>query len=408
MKLINREGSGGTSPEVSRKQLVGICGSGLIGYDPFDRRTWSGSSYFLFAALQARGAVRRAFGVEASRWRKRRHLLLNFRFNRRLWRENFYLDTGYYDALTAAIGRALHPDDFACNFLQLGAIYDVPALASGRTRCFSYHDGNLAESLRSPYAPRGLSPRKVERALAYERQVYHGMHRVLAMSDYLRESFIRDFGVPAERVVNVGAGMNLDRLPEYQVDKTYTSREVLFIGVDFPRKGGWELLRAFRAVREKWSDAVLHLVGPRQLSLPANLQGGVVCHGFLNKSDPAQKAQLEQLFHRCVLFVMPSLYEPFGIAPLEAMVHQLPCILTNRWALREMVVPGLTGELVECGSVEDLTEKLRDLLREPQRLKEMGDEARLLALEHYTWDKVAERMLAAMSESRPIMVSQEC
>ncbi len=87
------------------KQLVGICGSGLIGYDPFDRRTWSGSSYFLFSALQARGAVRRAFGVEADRWRKLLHLALNFRFNRRLWRENFYLDTGYYNALTAAIRR---------------------------------------------------------------------------------------------------------------------------------------------------------------------------------------------------------------------------------------------------------------------------------------------------------------
>ena len=150
-------------------------------------------------------------------------------------------------------------------------------------------------------------------------------------------------------------------------------------------------------MREKLPDAVLHLVGPRQLSVPADLAAGVVYHGFLSKSDPAQKAKLDELFRRCVLFVMPSLYEPFGVAPLEAMVHQLPCLLTDRWALREMVVPGQTGDLVECGSVEDLAGKLHALLREPEQLRPMGEAARLFALEHFTWDKVADRILAAMS-----------
>jgi alpha-maltose-1-phosphate synthase len=378
------------------QQLVGICGSGLIGYDPFDRKTWSGSSYYLFSALRARGAIHRAFGVEAPKSQKLLYQLLNFRLDRRLWRESFYLDTGYYQALTAAIGQALVPADFKHPFLQLGAIYDVPSLAAGRTRCFSYHDGNLAEALRSPYAPKGLSPHKVNRALAYEKRVYHGMHKILAMSEYLRQSFIRDFEVPANRVVAVGAGMNLDSVPDYQDKKLYDSRELLFIGVDFPRKGGWELLQAFRAVRELWPDAVLHLVGPRQLTIPPELAAGVVYHGFLSKSDPAQKAKLDSLFRRCVLFVMPSLYEPFGVAPLEAMAHQLPCLLTNRWAFPEMITPGKTGDLVECGDVTTLADKLRALLCEPGLLQKMGAAARLFAIEHFTWDKVADRILAAV------------
>ena len=47
---------------------------------------------------------------------------------------------------------------------------------------------------------------------------------------------------------------------------------------------------------------------------------------------PEQRARLETLFRRCCLFVMPSRYELFGIAPLEAMVNQIPCLVTNRWA----------------------------------------------------------------------------
>ena len=129
---------------------------------------------------------------------------------------------------------------------------------------------------------------------------------------------------------------------------------VLFIGIDFPRKGGWELLKAFRAVRERLPGATLHLVGPSALKLPPRLEGGVVFHGFLNKDDPAGRAKLAELFRRCCLFVMPSLYEPFGIAPLEAMVHRIPALVTNASALKETVTPGETGDLVECGQRREL------------------------------------------------------
>src|SRR4029078_10081141 len=106
-------------------------------------------------------------------------------------------------------------------------------------------------------------------------------------------------------------------------------------------------------------------VGPPQLKIPSNLQRGVVYHGFLRKQDPVDGLKLAQLFRDCSLFVMPSLFEPFGIAPLEAMVHQLPCVVTNGWALKEIVTPGETGELVEYGSAEDIAVKIIQLFSDP-------------------------------------------
>jgi glycosyltransferase involved in cell wall biosynthesis len=389
-----------------QKNLVGVLGSGLIGRDPFDRQSWSGSSYFFFSALKARGRLHRAFGVEAPAWRRWLLLARNFRPDRETWRRHFYLDTTYRDTLTHAVGRRLEPDDLGHDFLQLGALYDVPRLLDGRARCFSYHDGNLAESLRSPYAPQKLDPRMVENALAYERRVYHGMTRVFTMSEYLRQSFVRDFGVPPKRVITIGAGINLDAVPAYQEGKRYDGQEVLFIGKDFERKGGWVLLEAFRAVRERCPRATLHLVGPRELSVPPGLAGGVAFHGFLDKDDPADAARLEGLFRRCCLFVMPSLYEPFGIAPLEAMVHQVPCVVTDRWALREMVTPGETGDLAERGSALDLADKLGALLADPDGLRRLGENGRRLVLERYTWDKVARRLTDAVAtpaeEEQPV------
>jgi alpha-maltose-1-phosphate synthase len=377
-------------------KLVGVIGSGQIGRNPFDRLSWSGISYFFFKECQRQGILHRAFGAEVGIIRRALLLGRNFSSTRRLWRTRFYIDPCYREALTEVVRHKLEPDDFEHYFLQIGAMYNVPKLLENRRPCFSYNDGNMAQLLRSPYAVPGLTTKQIDEGLAFEKEVYGRLRMIFPMSEYLRESFINDFGVPAERVKCIGAGVNLETLPEYLPDKNYDTKEILFIGVDFPRKGGWQLLEAFKIVREKHPTAKLHIVGPRQLQIPSGLERGVVYHGFLRKDDPRAGEKLELFFRRCSLFVMPSLYEPFGIAPLEAMVHQLPCLLTNGWALKEMAIPGKTGELCECGSVEDISAKLGQMLADPGALNRMGEAARKHVLEYYTWPKVVSRLKAAI------------
>jgi alpha-maltose-1-phosphate synthase len=374
------------------RQLVGVIGSGQIGLTPFDRQSWSGISYFFFTECQRQGLLHRAFGVEVPALKRYGLMAADYSPNRRLWRTRYYMNPRYRDALTGEISKKILPADFDHSFLQIGAMYDVPRLLQGKAPCYSYHDGNMAQSLRSPYAVKGLSARVIDRGLAYEKEVYRGLTRIFTMSEFLRRSFIQDFDVPPDKVVSIGAGINLEEIPARLPDKRYDRRELLFIGVDFDRKGGWHLLQAFRQVRQKFPDATLHIVGPRQLAIPPELQAGVAYHGFLRKQDPVGGPKLAQLFRDCSLFVMPSLYEPFGIAPLEAMVHQLPCVVTNNWALQEMVERGRTGEHVECGNPEDLAAKLIALLDAPQRLAHMGEAGRQRVLDYYTWDKVVGRL----------------
>jgi len=78
------------------------------------------------------------------------------------------------------------------------------------------------------------------------------------------------------------------------------------------------------------------------------------------------------------------------------MAHQIPCVVTDGWALPEIVLQGETGELVEQGNVEDLTAKLVACLLDPDRMRRMGDRARAHVLEHYTWSKVVDRITCAV------------
>ena len=215
------------------------------------------------------------------------------------------------------------------------------------------------------------------------------MTAIFTFSEYLRRSFIRDYHVAEDRVFNVGGGVNLSELPATQLDKEYGSRRMLFIGSDFKRKGGMQLLEAFREVRLTLPDAELHIAGPRQLGA---LPPGVVFHGHLSKENPDDARKLDELFRSCVLFVLPSLYEPFGIAPLEAMLYGLPCLVTNDWALAEFVTEGFNGALVTKGSERDLACKMVELLNDPERLATMGAHGRERVLSHYTWAGVVQRM----------------
>jgi len=272
----------------------------------------------------------------------------------------------------------------------------VPAVVKGRTRCFSYHDGNLAQMINSPYSPVKIPDKIIRQALEYEREVYLGMDKIFTMSEYLRQSFINDFSVPTNKVVCIGAGINLKKFPP-AIIKDYRKKNILFIGIDFIRKGGFVLLEAFKLVRKKIPSAKLHIIGPKKSAVDPKYPSGVICHGFLSRNNSFHVEKFDEIVRDSSLFVMPSLYEPFGIAPLEAMANQIPCIVTNNWAFPEMVKPGVNGDLVKCGSVEDLAEKIIYYLEHGEMLQKMGERARAIVWKDFSWNKVVQRLKKEIS-----------
>jgi glycosyltransferase involved in cell wall biosynthesis len=400
LKVAVRSATGASHEEILANtidvKLVGVVG-GSIGVEPFGRKTWSGLSYYFFSALNKNGTLHRAFGVQPDSFLRYALMAKSFYPRRKIWRKSFFLECAYRNAATKTLARRIAPDDMDHPFLQIGAMFDAPKAVRRRTPCFSFQDGNLAQSIKNDASLRALPARKLRAALKYESDLYQSLDGIFTTSEYLRESFMKDFGIPASRVVNVGAGVNLDRIPALQNDKKYDAKQILFIGVEFERKGGWSVLKAFRILRAKHKNAKLHIVGPRTLTLPADLSQGVEYHGHLQKGDPSHLAKLNQLFAQASLFVMPSLYEPFGVAPLEAMVNQVPVVVTNRWALKEMVRPGFNGALVEPNNIDDLYETMSRLFDDPEDLCRMGRNGRDFVLTNYTWERTSRRITASIS-----------
>ncbi|MFC1699965.1 glycosyltransferase family 4 protein [Candidatus Omnitrophota bacterium] len=224
-----------------------------------------------------------------------------------------------------------------------------------------------------------------------EKQLYADAKMIFTTNENARKSLIDDYGIEAEKIIKAGYGLTLDSIPDTQ--KTYDGKTILFIGMDFERKGGYVLLEAFKKVKEQIPDARLIIVGPNKDVFQID-QPGVKLLGVIK-----DRKIIDDLYRQASIFVMPSLCEPFGLVFLEAMAYQLPCIGTTLDAMPEIIEDGKTGFIVPPKDAQTLAEKLITLLNNQDLMKNMGVQAQKRVKEQFSWENVGERIDSYLSRT---------
>ncbi|HEV3047289.1 MAG TPA: glycosyltransferase, partial [Solirubrobacteraceae bacterium] len=113
-------------------------------------------------------------------------------------------------------------------------------------------------------------------------------------------------------------------------------------------------------------------------------------HGQLPPAQAIERAR------RCTLFVMPSTEEAFGVAYVEAMAGGVPAIgCRGEPGPEEIAAAGDGLVLVPPGDIERLTQRIDELLGDPQRLREAGQRARATVAANFTWERCGAETLAA-------------
>ena len=225
---------------------------------------------------------------------------------------------------------------------------------------------------------------ELEKRLSLERVIYNKAEFIFTTSENTRKSLINYYAVDPQRVQTIGHGLSIEEPDDFE--KEYDGKTILFIGMDFERKGGFVLLDAFRQVREEVPDAKLIIIGPNK-DIYNIKDPGVE---FLGHSS--DKQAMKGFYEKASIFAMPSLCEPFGLVFLEAMIYKLPCIGTNRDAMPEIIQNGKNGFLVPPGDSQSLAEKIIFLLKNASAMKQFGDHAQRHVREHFLWEKVTERI----------------
>ena len=234
---------------------------------------------------------------------------------------------------------------------------------------------------------RGRIDRRRDRQLA----VYQAAAGMLPMSRWLAANIAAN-GVPAERihVVNPGVNVPLDVDAPIPERRRGSTRRLLFVGRDFETKAGDQVVAAFRSLRGEYGSAItLTVAGPGRWPLPDPPPDGVEFVGRVPSSE------VPALYDSHDLVVMPSRFEGFGIAFVEALVRGLPCIGRNVCAMPEIIEPGSGGLLVQREDPAELAAAISSALVDDSLYEECA-KAAVWRREHYTWERAAKQMLAVI------------
>jgi len=242
-----------------------------------------------------------------------------------------------------------------------------------------------------------------QRLYDIERRGMHGAVRVIAVSQYTASLVEHRYGVAKEkiRVVynGVEAGDPMDRLPEGISSK---DKIVLFLGRITMQKGPEYFVEAAKRVLEKVQNVKFLVAGNGDMARSmiehaAELGIGhkVLFTGFLRGKD------VTRIFKMADCYVMPSVSEPFGIAPLEAMSNDVPVIISKQSGVSEVLTHALK---VDFWDTDEMANKIIAVLTHPPLSQTLREQSRL-DLRRLTWDGAAEKCLSVYQEAIDAMSS---
>lgn len=214
---------------------------------------------------------------------------------------------------------------------------------------------------------------------------------IFSRSEYVARSLRSDYGVSPEKIVVVGAGVNIP-LPAYEKLSSCSTPHVLFVGSDFQRKGGAVLLAAWPEVLRHVPSARLTIFGQPIGSLPPQVTV---------RASTWTRESIMEAMAEAALFVMPSLCETWGDVFLEAMAFGLPCIGSTADAMPEIIVDSVTGYLVPAGDASALAVRIIQVLRDLTAARSMGRTGRRRVEAHFQSDIVVKRMMPVLQEIAP-------
>jgi glycosyltransferase involved in cell wall biosynthesis len=244
------------------------------------------------------------------------------------------------------------------------------------------------------------------------KQVLRGAARIFAVSNFTKLEMEKLFGIPAGRIEVVynaiderflhGHASAADRqliAERYQVTYPF----LLYAGRISPHKNVVRMIEAFSALKTElekdqvFPDLKLIIIGDDVSGNP-DLRRTVIRSGVQNDVRFLGFVPIEVLrtfYDAAKIFVFPSLYEGFGLPPLEAMAHGTPVVTSNVSSLPEVV--GNAAVLVHPENVFEIMRALHRVLLD-QPLREKMKERSYRQAAKFSWEKSVRRILDAYRE----------
>lgn len=214
--------------------------------------------------------------------------------------------------------------------------------------------------------------------------------------------------IPRARVMVVPNGVDLPerlndeekKLYEHKYEYLSGKKTILFLGRIHPKKGLDILIRAYAIAKKAGIGHILVIAGPdevgwkktlRRIADEAGVEDSVFFIGFIEGKEK------QYVLETADIFIMPSHSEGFSVAILEAMSFSKPVIITKGCNFPEIEKEG--AGIVVDPTEEEIAKAIIRMASDVELARYMGDNARNLIINEYTWDKIASRTIQMYKEA---------
>ncbi|MFH0969641.1 MAG: glycosyltransferase family 1 protein [Patescibacteria group bacterium] len=222
--------------------------------------------------------------------------------------------------------------------------------------------------------------------------------RIIAVSNFTKKDILKYYQVPSEKIAvtheacdQINDSLNPDNqnkiLEKYGIIKPYA----LYVGNAYPHKNLEALVLAFKEISGK--DLNLVLVGKEDYFYKKlkDLAGGknIIFTDFVPDDE------LDAIYKNSLFYIFPSLYEGFGLPPLEAMSRKIPVASSNHDCMKEIL--GESAYYFNARKKENINKAILELYKNGELRKKLSEKGYEWA-KKYSWEKMAKETLRIYAE----------
>jgi glycosyltransferase involved in cell wall biosynthesis len=310
---------------------------------------WSGTGYYIAQSLERQSLPLRYIGPLADPWLLKINRGIQRRYYRLLYKKNYQKDA---DPLTL--------ENYARQVEQKLKQNDVDVVFSATINPIAYlecnypitfwADGTFANLLDFYPLYSNLHPKVIQDWHRMEALALQNCALAIYSSDWAATSAIQDYGADPAKVKVVPFGANTESpLTAATIRDAVAARpqdhcKLLFMAVDWDRKGGNLVYQVAQQLNQAGLKTELTIVGCQPFSAE-NTPSFVKMLGFISKSTPEGKAQIQKLFLESHFLILPTMADCTPIVFCEANALGVPCLSTDVGGIPTMIRDHLNGKV---------------------------------------------------------------
>ena len=208
----------------------------------------------------------------------------------------------------------------------------------------------------------------INQGITMDKLVFEKAAHCMLASDWAKRSAMADYHIPENKITVAPLGANLDVIPAVHELKKAKNKicRLLFLGVEWERKGGQIALDTFYVLQKKGLPVQLTIIG---CVPPVTVNdNNITVIPFINKNNAAEAKRLYNIFLNSDFLLLPTRAECAGIVFCEASAYGIPSITTDTGGVTTIVQDGSNGYVLPLSATgKEYADKIEELFNDTEK-----------------------------------------